>query len=104
MVCLSSFQLQGYYGTPLCEASENGHTEIVALLLQAEGIDVNKSVSSMTPTLTMSPYHPTTGITYPYHHYWCGMFVLYLPIVTSCGSLGEWSHRGSSFVVTGRGD
>ena len=47
------------------------------MLLQVEGIDVNQAVSSMIPTPTMSPYHPTTGIAYPYHHYWCGMSFLF---------------------------
>ena len=41
MVCLSSFQLQGDYGTPLVVASRNGHTEVVAALAEA-GVDVNQ--------------------------------------------------------------
>ena len=41
MVCFSSFQLQGHYGTPLTAASENGHTEVVVALAEA-GVDVNQ--------------------------------------------------------------
>ena len=40
-------------------ASARGHIEIVALLLQVEGIDVNYGVSSMTPISTIWPPHPT---------------------------------------------
>ena len=50
---MSSFQIQGDFGTPLERAAANGHIEIVALLLQVEGIDVNQWVS----------IHDT----YPYH-------------------------------------
>ena len=55
-------------------ASEKGHIEIVAMLLQAEGIDVNYGVSSMIPTPTISPHHLT--ITNP-HHFSYGMSVLF---------------------------
>ena len=53
---LSSFYRQERYGTSLVAASTNGHTKTVALLLQVDGIDVNKedvSSSSMASTLTM---------------------------------------------------
>ena len=46
-LCVSSFHLQEYcyeYDTPLASAARNGHIEIVAMLLQAEGIDVNYMV------------------------------------------------------------
>ena len=48
------------------EASENGHTEMVAMLLQVEGIDVNEAVSSIIPTPITSTHHPT--ITNPCHY------------------------------------
>ena len=90
--CGMSFQLQGINGTPLAVASENGHTEVVTLLLQVEGIDVNKGVSIMIPISTLSSSHPTT--TNPYY-YWCGMSFLF-PITgdfhPSYSSLEEWSH------------
>ena len=41
---------------PLMEAAKNGHTEIVTLLLKAEGVDVNKGVSVLNPTSTLFPY------------------------------------------------
>ena len=53
---------------PLTAASSNGHAEIVAILLQADGIDVNKKVSVVIPTATLflsSPYCPT--VTDPSH-------------------------------------
>ena len=51
VVCLSSFYLQGrLYGPPLQVASKNGHTEIVAMLLQVKGIDVNKEVHKCYPS------------------------------------------------------
>ena len=58
---LSSFPAQGRYETPLEFASGEGDAKIVALLLQAEGIDVNEGVSIIisNPTPTMSPSHPT---------------------------------------------
>ena len=42
---LSSFHRQGYRSTSLAKASAYGHSEIVALLLQTKGIDVNHGVS-----------------------------------------------------------
>ena len=103
---LSSFPAQGRYETPLEFASGEGDAKIVALLLQAEGIDVNKGqVSIMIPTITMSPNHPT--ITNQYH-FSCGMSFLF-PFTgalwhPSRDSLGEGSYRDSGHVVTGRGD
>ena len=53
VVCFSLFHLQNLtVDTPLAAASQNGHTEIVALLLQVEEIDVNKGVSIMIPTIS----------------------------------------------------
>ena len=42
VVCLSSLHLQN----PLATASQYGHIEIVDMLLQAKGIDINKGVSN----------------------------------------------------------
>ena len=55
VVCLSFFHLQ----SPLQVATGRGKSEIVALLLQAEGIDVNQEVSIMisTPTLPKHVVH-----------------------------------------------
>ena len=71
-ICLSSFQLQGLNGTPLVTASKEGHTKIVAMLLQADGIDVNEGVSIMipTPTISLSKFTSTSA-----YHYLCGMSV-----------------------------
>ena len=60
VIYLSYFFLQRYGGTPLQSASRNGHAEIVAMLLQAKGIDVNKEVSIIIPTPTISSPHTTT--------------------------------------------
>ena len=50
-----------YIQSPLAIASENGHTEIVTLLLKVEGIDVNKGVIVMI----FPPTYPTN--IYFYH-------------------------------------
>ena len=58
--------LQGENSTPLYWASRNGHTDIVALLLQAEGIDVNKGVMpKYLPLPSLGSPHFTT--TNPFH-------------------------------------
>ena len=49
---LCSFLLQ----SPLKAASKNGHTEVVAMLLKAKGIDVNKGVS-----IVIRPYISITS-------------------------------------------
>ena len=41
--------------SPLALASKYGHAEVVVMLLQAKGIDVNKEVNIMIPTLTILP-------------------------------------------------
>ena len=76
------------------------------MLLQAEGIDVNRAVRIIIPIATFNASHPT--ITFSYYCRW-GIFVLFPSTVVgsrppSRGSLDRRSHRGSGLVVTGRGD
>ena len=52
----------------------NGHTEIVAMLLQAKGIDVNQGVKSWCLLLPYPSPYPTTINPY---YFRCGIFVLY---------------------------
>ena len=72
-VCLISFDWQLDSMTPLGAASWKGHPAIVALLLKAKGIDVNKGVSIiiLIPTSSLFP-------TYAYSYYI--VFLLFLPI------------------------
>ena len=56
-ISLIIFHLQ--LDTPLAAASREGHTKVVAMLLQVEGIDVNK-VRIMIVTITISPLSLTT--------------------------------------------
>ena len=100
---MSSFLLQGNYGTPLMAASEKGHIEIVAMLLQAEGIDVNQEVSIMISI--MFPHYPP--ITNPYHYrYDMSVLVPFTGALwhPSRGSLEGGSYRDSSLIVTGQRD
>ena len=86
VVCMSSSHSQrnSHYGTPLEAASKKGRTKIVALLLQAEGIDVNKKVvpEHLSP-LTLLPL--TQSLL-------CGIFILFPSLVTSFRGVGEWPH------------
>ena len=52
------FPLQGRSNTPLVNASKNGHTETVAMLLQTKGLDVNKGVRIMIPARVHVPFSP----------------------------------------------
>ena len=63
-----------YIQSPLKSASENGHSEIVAMLLKVKEIDVNCWVSILMPTSTTPPPCYTVANTW---HYWCGMSVLF---------------------------
>ena len=57
-ICLSSLYLQTDSFNPLLVASKKGRTEVVALLLQAKGIDVNHGVSTDTfRRIPFSSYH-----------------------------------------------
>ena len=86
---------------PLEEASRNGHTEIVAMLLKVEGIDVNKGVSVMTAISTKSwpfslyNYQPLPLVViFPSFSLFLGTPLLGLKV---------WLHRHSGVVVvTGR--
>ena len=85
-------------GRDLVTASREGKIEIVAMLLKIDGIDVNNGVSIMIttttyPLITLLPFTLINHVS-----------VLFPPTVTSRDSLGEWSYRGSGFVVEGRGD
>jgi len=101
VICLSSIHLhlQDCGGSPLSSASEGGQTEIVAMLLRVKGIDVNKGVSIMRPTLSMTLLRPITTNSY---HYIVGMSILFPSAGTTRGSLEEGSHRDSGHVVTGQ--
>ena len=68
--------LQGLYGlgSPLQTASRKGHIKIVNMLLQVDGIDVNKEVSSMIFITDISPSHPITTNLY---HYLCAISLLF---------------------------
>ena len=58
-ICI--FSLQGRDGTPLVVASVKGLTEVANLLLQAEGIDVNKGVRRNLPLTIPLLYYSITS-------------------------------------------
>ena len=70
-VVFSAYLLQ----SPLYWASKNGATEIVTMLLQAKGIDVNQGVNIISWCL---PLPKTTAITNLLYHYLCVVFSSYL--------------------------
>ena len=75
MTGLFSFHLQA----PLTAASYHGQTDVVALLLQTKGVDVNKLVSIMLripyqishPSAIDAYYYYLCGILISYRNLWC---------------------------------
>ena len=86
---------------PLVFAAKNGHTEIVAMLLQADGIDVNKGVSLKIPTsiCSLSALLLLTPITSAVNR--LDLSVLIPITVTSCLGREGGSHRDCGHVLEG---
>lgn len=107
VLCISLFHLQGRYGTPLQAAAANGHTENVAMLLKAKGIDVNKWVSIMTSYYTLisfiiypyrTPSRPSQPLTPT------SIFIISILLFSTgiSGSCSKGSYRDRGHVITGQ--
>ena len=90
---------------PLYEASSNGHSEIVELLLQAKRINVNQWVRIITSIPAVSPFSP-------YYHLILSPFLCISDFVPSTvatrhlplDSLRKWPYRDRGLAVTGQGN